>query len=143
MSGLSKPSNQVYAWGPEPRIEYWNAVTGAIEMARLVKLGSATEVTKTGAGDFETIGAVERELQKEMADTYAIGDAVPVILLQKGQVLALVAGAVIAVGARVETGADGKVVTYAPTAIGDAAAAIGVALEAASADGDRILVEVV
>lgn len=59
----------------------------------------------------------------------AIGDQVPVIALGTAVVTA---GGAIALGARVEVGATGKAVTKA------AGVAVGVALQAAAADGDRI-----
>lgn len=59
----------------------------------------------------------------------AIGDLCPVDVLGTAVVTA---GAAIAKGAHVEVGAAGKAVTLA------AGKAVGVALEAAAADGDRI-----
>ncbi len=139
MPGLTKGANQFHIAGPEV-IDHWDAVTGAIEPGRLVKIASATEVEKTGAGDFEAIGIADRDLTKTKTTTYAVGDSLPVRMLINGALEVMIAGAVIAVGAKVETGADGKVVTYAPSAIGDSAAAIGVAYEAAGADLDEIAI---
>ncbi len=143
MPGISKPANEFIAALPDgmtPVIDYWAAVTAAIEQGRLVKVNSATEVEKTAAGDFEAIGFADRDKRKTPTATYAVAEQVPVAYLQNGMVVKLTAGAAFAVGVALETGADGKVVLYAPSAIGDAAAKVGIALEASSADLDEVLV---
>ncbi len=144
MPGISKPTNDFVAALPDgilsPVIDYWAAVTAAIEQGRLVKIASATEVEKAAAGDFEAIGIADWDKVKELTDTYAVADQVPVVYLMDGMVLKMIAGAAITVGVALETGADGKVVTYAPSAIGDAAAKIGIALEGAASDLDELLV---
>ncbi len=139
MPGISRPTNQFHVAGPSLR-DHWDAVTGAIEQGRLVKVNSVTEVEKTGAGDFEAIGIADRDLTKVKTATYAIGDPLPVLYLADGMLVVMIAGAAITAGAKVETGADGKVVTYAPSAIGDSAAAIGISLDGASGDLDETLI---
>lgn len=142
MTSISEPANQKWAWGPEPHTDYWAAVTAAIEPGRLVKVNSATQVEKTVANDVNAVGFAERDLTKALTATYAVGDQVPVTYLQNGMVVKLTAGAVIAVGARVKTGADGKVVAYVAPAVATDSEAnnIGIALQAATGDLDEILV---
>ncbi len=139
MPGITRPANQFHIAGPDLRDD-WDAVTGAIEMGRLVKVASVTEVEKTGAGDFEAIGIADRDLRKGKATTYAVGEALPVLYLADGQLVVMIAGAAITAGVKVETGADGKVVTYAPSAIGDSAAAIGISLDGAGSDLDETII---
>lgn len=140
--GISEPTGQFFAAGPRQVIDYWDAVTAAIEQGRLVKVNSATEVEKTVANDVNAIGIADRDLRKVKTATYAIGDAVPVSYLITGQIYKLTAGAAITIGSRVKTGADGKVVAFVAPAVATdiEVSVIGVALQAASGDLDEFLV---
>lgn len=81
----------------------------------------------TGAGVYPAAGAGARGVAA--TDAAAIGDLVPVDVLGTSVVTA---GAAIAKDAKVQIGTDGKVITLA------AGVAVGVALEAAASDGDKI-----
>lgn len=146
MPGISKPTNEFVAALPEgvlgPVIDYWAAVTAAIEQGRLVKINSATEVEKSAVDDVNVVGFADRDKTKDLTDTYAVGDQVPVAYLMDGMVVKLVAGAAITVGSRVQAGADGKVVAYvAPAVAADTEVEVlGIALEGAAADLDTLLV---
>lgn len=140
MPGVSQPANEVVAYGKPPRTT-WKAVTAAIEIGRLVKVSSATEVTKTGAANTNTFGVADWDKRKKATDSYAVGEELPVAHWAAGNVYKVVAGGAIAVGALVEPGADGKVVTFvAPAVATDTEAeALGVALQAAALN-DEVLV---
>lgn len=138
MPGIEKPSGAIVALG-EPKVGYWDAAV-ALVAGEVVKLSSATAVTQAGASDVNAIGVVDRDLRKAKTDSYAINDLVPVRLF--GHVVEMIASAAISVGVRVETAASGRIRTYVVPAVATdtEAEVIGVALQAASANGDRILV---
>ncbi len=138
--GIKQPANQILVLGTRLKATL-EVETATIELGKLVKYGSTTDkIVKTAAGDFEFIGVADRDLRVAFATGMVVGAFAPVILRNSPAVVICIAGAAITAGVRVETGADGKVVTYAPTAIGDSAAIVGTALEAAAADEDKIMV---
>lgn len=96
-------------------------ITAAAALARLQMVGFDGDVCAAGAA---ALGTAE-------ADT-AINSPAPV---NTHGILLVTAGAAIAVGAAVETGAEGKVITKA------AGIANGYALDAALADGDIIRIK--
>lgn len=101
------------------KIQILTLAIAAAAVLNAERFVSATGAVATAAGN--ALGVTESDA--------AIGEQVPVITLGTAIVTA---GAPIAAGAAVEVGATGKAVTKA------AGIAVGRALQAALADGDRI-----
>lgn len=81
--------------------------------------------------------AVEDEFQgKAITDDYASGAIVQCWLPGPGDKVYAIAGAAVAAGALIELGAGGEVITLST------GSAVGQALEAAAAQGDRIAIRV-
>lgn len=96
----------------------------ALSIAAAVAITAQTFVDATG----NVVAAAANSFGVARTDG-AIGDLVPVDVLGSAVVTA---GGAIAAGAYVEVGANGKAVTHA------AGAVVGIALEAAAADGDDV-----
>ncbi len=129
---LNKPTNQILVWG-DPLRDTYQAETGAIEIGRIVKVGSAHgKVTKTTTDDVVALGIADRDKRKAMTGSYAIDGYLPVILKGSGAVVVLTAGAAVAEGERVKPGLDGKLVPI--LAADSPGVVVAIALELASGD---------
>lgn len=138
--GIKLPANQILVLGTPLKVTL-EVETATIELGKLVKYGSTTDkIVKTAAGDFDFLGVMTRDLKVAFATGMVVGAFAPVILRNSPVLVVCIAGAAVTAGDRVETGADGKVVTYNPTAIGDSAAIVGTAWTGAASDGDKIIV---
>ena len=92
----------------------------------------------TADGALQKLVAVEDDHQgNTITDDYAIDDIVILEVPVPGEVIYAIAGAAIADGAIVQSNGDGKVKAL------DAGTPIGVAKEAAAADGDRIRISII
>jgi len=109
-------------------IKAFTVGTGGVTEGALVKLSSGAVVLNTAASTDDPIGVA--------MDKKSAGDVVAVSFLKSGGSLEMVAAGAISAGAVVYASADGKV-----QALPAAAATyrqVGIALEAATADGDVI-----
>jgi hypothetical protein len=102
----------------------------AVSAKRLVKLSSNTVIHNTATYTDKPLGVAEVAA--------ASGDVVAVALLSADGTMEMTAGGVISYGADVYAAADGKVTALSTT--GGRYRKVGVALEAATADGDIIQV---
>jgi len=113
---------------PEGRIINFTAGE-AISAKNVVYISSAGTVKKAGADSTKVVGVALMDASS--------GDPVPVAT---HGVVKVVASGAISVGAKVAADNGGKVKAWSASSAGDSAKIIGIALEAASDDGDEIMI---
>lgn len=120
---------------------------GAITPGNLIVRNSAGAVIRhnVASGPSEKLFAIEDSYQgKGLNDDYASGQPVIAWTAGRGDRVRAIAGAAVAVGDLVASDGAGKLVPFAITSasVPMDGAIVGQALEAAAADGNRILVQV-
>jgi len=148
MPGLEVPAHQVMCLGKAFRVEMKvgaNATAAKMIPGCLVILDTTiNECKEAGAAAHGILGVIDVDATHDIADAYAVGDNIPILIPYAGSILALtfLANENFAQGDSLVSAANGLVAEAAIAALGSQGDIVGIAwcTEAGAAD-KRVLVQ--